>query len=126
MAKISLVISVFLVVIFVVAISEMATADEPQICEKASMMFSGICISTSCDRKCKEWEKALHGACHLREVRYSCYCYYDCKKVPPPKPGSPPAVVVSPPPPGGGGSPPSPDAGGSPPSPDAGGSTPAC
>ncbi|CAH1450299.1 unnamed protein product [Lactuca virosa] len=50
MAKISLAFFVFLVVIFVVAISEMATADdEPQICEKRSDIVASATMTV---RRC--------------------------------------------------------------------------
>ncbi|KAL8209169.1 hypothetical protein R6Q57_008581 [Mikania cordata] len=125
MAKGSLVLSA-IVFLFVLAISEIQ-AKPPKICEKASKTFSGKCDNKKCDKQCKEWEKAQHGACHKREGKDACFCYYDCDKTSPPAKGGsppPPAAGGSPPPPVGGGSPPPPADGGSPPPPVDGGSPP--
>ncbi|KAL4555625.1 hypothetical protein LXL04_038249 [Taraxacum kok-saghyz] len=100
-----------LLLIFVLAISELATV-KGKLCEKASQTWSGKCIGKKCDKKCKGWEKALHGACHKREAKANCYCYFDCAKKPPKgaKPAPPDAATTPPPPP-----PDTPADGGSPP-----------
>ncbi|KAI3695531.1 hypothetical protein L1987_78528 [Smallanthus sonchifolius] len=104
--------------------AEIEAAATPKICEKASKTFSGKCDNKKCDSKCKGWEKATHGACHKREGKDACFCYYDCSKMPPPGGSPPPAAGGSPPPPADDSSPPPPAAGGSPPPPTAGGTPP--
>ena len=78
-----------------------------RVCEKPSKTWSGKCLDTKkCDQQCIEWEDAKHGACHQREAKYMCFCYYECrpkKKAPrtpppPPKEGKPPAEDGQPPP----------------------------
>ncbi|OVA06211.1 Knottin [Macleaya cordata] len=47
------------------------------LCEKASQTWSGNCGNTQhCDRQCINWEKALHGACHVRGGKHMCFCYF--------------------------------------------------
>ncbi|KAI3809790.1 hypothetical protein L1987_19390 [Smallanthus sonchifolius] len=131
MAKLSVVLSAVLLL----AISEIEAT--PKLCEKTSKTFSGKCDNKKCDEKCISWEKAVHGACHKREGKDGCFCYFDCSKggsppgkdsPAPPKGGSPPPKGGSPPPPppaaGGSPPPPPPATGGSPPPPAAGGSPP--
>ncbi|CAH1450298.1 unnamed protein product [Lactuca virosa] len=126
MVEKSLVSSVFVLLVLALSISEIASESKPppKICEKGSKMYSGNCYSKLCDEKCKDWEKAIHGACHKRENKNTCFCYYDCDKTSPPaKDGKPPPGKDGKPPPAAGGSPPPPSDGGSPPPP-AGGSPP--
>ncbi|GJV79569.1 anther-specific protein SF18-like protein [Tanacetum coccineum] len=76
------------------------TTVQGKICEKPSKTWFGTCKDTEkCDKRCIDWEGAKHGACHQRESKYMCFCYFDCdpKKNPGPPPGAPPT------PPGGGG-----------------------
>lgn len=48
------------------------------LCEKPSLTWSGNCKNTqNCDKQCKEWEGAKHGACHKRG-NWKCFCYRDC------------------------------------------------
>ncbi|KAJ0441329.1 putative knottin, scorpion toxin-like superfamily [Helianthus annuus] len=83
MDKSSAVFSAILLLVFVIAISDMAIRVNG-LCEKMSKMYSGNCYGKQCDDKCKEWEHAAHGACHSREGKTNCYCYYeDCAKAPP-------------------------------------------
>ncbi|KAL7137052.1 hypothetical protein ABFS83_10G068300 [Erythranthe nasuta] len=50
-------------------------AGEAALCQKMSQTWSGTCMNTGhCDRQCKNWENAVHGACH----RFSCRCYFNC------------------------------------------------
>ncbi|CAI9294721.1 unnamed protein product [Lactuca saligna] len=135
MAKRSTATYTILLLLFVLAISEIGTV-KGKLCEKVSQTWSGKCNSKKCDKKCIEWEKAIHGACHKREGKGGCFCYFDCAKKPPkdakpvppdavpppPKDGSPPKDS---PPADGGGSPPPADGGGSPPPADGGGAPPA-
>ncbi|KAK1439865.1 hypothetical protein QVD17_05687 [Tagetes erecta] len=141
MAKHSLVVSTVLLLVFSLAISALGAAT-PKLCEKASKTYSGKCANKKCDTQCHTWEKAKHGACHKREGKDACFCYFDCSKggsppgkapappkappaAPPPAGGSPPpAGGDSPPPPADGGSPPPAD-GGSPPPADGGSPPPA-
>ncbi|KAI3753302.1 hypothetical protein L2E82_25352 [Cichorium intybus] len=124
MAKRSVAAYAILVLLFVLAISEIATV-KGKLCEKVSQTWSGKCEDKKCDKKCIGWEKALHGACHKREGKAGCFCYFDCAKKPPKdaKP-APPDALPPPPAGGGGGSPPPADGGGSPPPADGGGSPP--
>ncbi|KAL4555624.1 hypothetical protein LXL04_038248 [Taraxacum kok-saghyz] len=118
MSKISGNFFVFLLPIFILAISEIATA---KLCEKTSQTFSGFCMNDKCDKKCIEWEKALHGACHARSLMHRiCFCYFDCAKKPPNATPAPPGALPPPltPPSDGGKAPPD---GGSPPPADGGG-----
>ncbi|XP_035842000.1 major pollen allergen Art v 1 [Helianthus annuus] len=132
MTKHSFVLSAVLLLLFFVAISEIKATAAPKICEKASKTYSGKCDAKKCDEQCISWEKASHGACHKREGKGLCFCYFDCSKdksppkAPPPAAGGspPPPDAGSPPPPAGGGSPPPPAGGGSPPPADGGGSPP--
>ncbi|KAJ0011015.1 hypothetical protein Pint_34710 [Pistacia integerrima] len=55
------------------------TEVEAKICEKASQTWSGKCKNTShCDKQCKTWEDARHGACH-NKGGWKCFCYFNCK-----------------------------------------------
>ncbi|KAF5758721.1 putative defensin, plant, knottin, scorpion toxin-like superfamily [Helianthus annuus] len=118
---------VFLLLVFVVAISEIGTVSG-KICEKPSKTWFGDCKDTDkCDNRCIDWEGAKHGACHEREAKHMCFCYFDCdpKKNPGPPPGAPGTPGVPPAPPGKGeGDAPHPPPTPSPPGGD-GGSTPA-
>ncbi|KAF5758705.1 putative knottin, scorpion toxin [Helianthus annuus] len=88
MCKSSIVFSAILLLVFVLAISEIARVNGGELCERKSKTFSSlICRNRRCDRRCIAWEKALHGACHFRDWGLSCYCYYDtCAEAPPPPP----------------------------------------
>ena len=45
--------------------------------EKASLTWSGNCGNTRhCDDQCKAWENAQHGACHVRNGKHMCFCYF--------------------------------------------------
>ncbi|KAK6139729.1 hypothetical protein DH2020_026528 [Rehmannia glutinosa] len=53
---------------------------EAKICGKMSKTWSGMCVNSgNCDRQCKNWEKALHGACHRRGFGFACFCYFKCR-----------------------------------------------
>ncbi|KAK2665367.1 hypothetical protein Ddye_003941 [Dipteronia dyeriana] len=59
----------------------MMTTVEANICERPSQTWSGNCGNTGhCDKQCKDWEHASHGACHKRENHWKCFCYFECKK----------------------------------------------
>ncbi|CAH1450303.1 unnamed protein product [Lactuca virosa] len=123
---------VFLPLIFALGISEIATA--VKFCEHMSQTWTGKCDNNKCDKKCIEWEKAIHGACHSREGKSGCFCYFDCAKKPPKNSVPAPPGSIAPgdgskPPPaaggGGGSSPPGAGGGGSsPPGAGTGGSSP--
>ncbi|KAI3769749.1 hypothetical protein L6452_00862 [Arctium lappa] len=75
-----------------------------ELCEKQSNNWTGKCLDTVlCNYRCSEWEDAKYGACHKREKKYMCFCYFDCgpPKSPPGTPPSPPSLPGSPPPPKG-------------------------
>ncbi|KAI9180360.1 hypothetical protein LWI28_003974 [Acer negundo] len=71
-----------LFVLVLIAIPEMMmTRVEANICEKPSQTWSGNCGNTGhCDKQCKDWEHASHGACHKRDNHWKCFCYFECKK----------------------------------------------
>ncbi|KAK1439866.1 hypothetical protein QVD17_05688 [Tagetes erecta] len=91
MAQTSFGFSSVLSLIFVLVISEMAIRVNGQLCERESQTYSGlVCHILKCNRKCISWEKAAHGACHIRNLWRRCYCYFDadCSKFPA-TPGAP-------------------------------------
>ncbi|XP_068636351.1 defensin-like protein 19 [Aristolochia californica] len=52
---------------------------EAKLCEKRSVTWSGMCINTHhCDQQCKDWEEAVHGACHFQWPGFACFCYVEC------------------------------------------------
>ncbi|KAI7739157.1 hypothetical protein M8C21_027265 [Ambrosia artemisiifolia] len=76
----SVAFSAFLVILFVLAISDLVSV-RGELCEKASKTWSGNCGNTGhCDNQCKSWEGAAHGACHVRQGKHMCFCYFNCKK----------------------------------------------
>ncbi|PSS19141.1 Defensin-like protein [Actinidia chinensis var. chinensis] len=65
----------FLMLFLLLANSEFATA---KLCQRRSETWSGPCGSTdNCDRQCRKWEHAVHGACH-GFISRACYCYFNC------------------------------------------------
>ncbi|KAL7602559.1 defensin-like protein 19 [Lactuca sativa] len=80
MAKPSVAFFAFLLLLLVLAISDIATV-KGELCEKASKTWSGNCGNTRhCDDQCKSWEGAAHGACHVRGGKHMCFCYFNCSK----------------------------------------------
>ncbi|KAK1439860.1 hypothetical protein QVD17_05682 [Tagetes erecta] len=78
MANRSIAFSMFFLIFFVLAISDM-TGVRGELCEKASKTWSGNCGNTGhCDGQCKSWEGAAHGACHVRDKKHMCFCYFKC------------------------------------------------
>ncbi|PWA97088.1 knottin, scorpion toxin-like protein [Artemisia annua] len=78
MVKRSVAFSAFVLILFVLAISEIASV-RAELCEKASLTWSGNCGNTQhCDRQCQSWEGAAHGACHVRGGKHMCFCYFNC------------------------------------------------
>nr|AKE49473.1 plant defensin 1.2-like protein PDF1.2-1 [Dimocarpus longan] len=64
----------FLVILL--AGSEMTAVEA--LCSKRSKTWSGPCFITSrCDRQCKRWENAKHGACHRSGWGFACFCYFN-------------------------------------------------
>ncbi|XP_021287198.1 defensin-like protein 19 [Herrania umbratica] len=65
-------------IIILLANREMPVA-EAKLCQKRSKTWTGACIKTkNCDRQCKKWEKAQHGACHWQWPGFACFCYVNC------------------------------------------------
>ncbi|PIA52742.1 hypothetical protein AQUCO_01000542v1 [Aquilegia coerulea] len=61
---------------FILTTSEIRMVEA--VCKKRSTTWSGVCIKTeSCDRQCKNWEGAKHGACHVQGFGRACFCYFD-------------------------------------------------
>ncbi|CAI9294716.1 unnamed protein product [Lactuca saligna] len=78
----------FLLLAFVLCISEITTV-MGKLCEKPSKTWFGKCKDTQlCDKQCIEWEGAEHGACHQREAKYMCFCYSKCEAKASPTPPS--------------------------------------
>ncbi|PWA50220.1 gamma-thionin [Artemisia annua] len=49
------------------------------LCSRRSKTWSGFCgFSKNCDRQCRNWEKAAHGACHHQGLGMACFCYFNC------------------------------------------------
>ncbi|XWS14547.1 hypothetical protein CRYUN_Cryun35bG0019300 [Craigia yunnanensis] len=49
---------------------------EAQIYQRRSTTWSGFCgNSHHCNRQCRNWEGALHGACHRQFLGFACFCY---------------------------------------------------
>ncbi|XP_004290402.1 PREDICTED: defensin-like protein 19-like [Fragaria vesca subsp. vesca] len=48
--------------------------------QKPSLTWSGNCGNTRhCDKQCRTWESAKHGACHVKGSGHACFCYF-CRK----------------------------------------------
>ncbi|XP_076930102.1 defensin-like protein 19 [Bidens hawaiensis] len=78
MAKNSVACFAFLLFLSILAISEIGYV-EGALCEKASQTWSGTCRNTGhCDKQCQTWEGAAHGACHVRDGKHMCFCYFNC------------------------------------------------
>ncbi|XP_076946219.1 defensin-like protein 19 [Bidens hawaiensis] len=80
MAKNSVAFFAFLLILFVLAISEIRFV-KGELCGKPSQTWSGNCGNTGhCDNQCRSWEGAAHGACHWHGVKHMCFCYFNCSK----------------------------------------------
>ncbi|KAL7593732.1 anther-specific protein SF18 [Lactuca sativa] len=80
MLRKSVVFSTFVLILFVLAISDI-TSVRGELCEKPSKTWSGNCGNTGhCDGQCKSWEGGAHGACHVRGGKHMCFCYFNCPK----------------------------------------------
>ncbi|KAL8205233.1 hypothetical protein R6Q57_008784 [Mikania cordata] len=80
MVKRSITFFAFVLILFVLAISDIASVSG-ELCEKPSKTWSGNCGNTGhCDGQCKSWEGAAHGACHVRAGKHMCFCYFKCPK----------------------------------------------
>ncbi|XP_038716010.1 defensin-like protein 1 [Tripterygium wilfordii] len=67
----------FLSLFLLLLISAEMPTTEAGNCEKRSTTWSGPCLNTgNCDRQCKDWEHALHGACHAQFPGFACFCYF--------------------------------------------------
>ncbi|XP_019051895.1 PREDICTED: defensin-like protein 1 [Nelumbo nucifera] len=67
----------FFFILFLLASSEIQKTKK--LCERRSKTWSGRCTKTqNCDKQCKDWEYAKHGACHGSWFNKKCYCYFDC------------------------------------------------
>ncbi|XP_011094081.1 defensin-like protein 1 [Sesamum indicum] len=54
-------------------------SNEAKICQRMSKTWSGVCLNSgNCDRQCRNWERAQHGACHRRGLGFACLCYFKC------------------------------------------------
>ncbi|KAG8376369.1 hypothetical protein BUALT_Bualt09G0055900 [Buddleja alternifolia] len=81
MAKSQVGSTIFFAIFFcflLIASYEMQSA-EAKICQRMSKTWSGFCANSgNCDRQCRNWEKAQHGACHHRGWGMACLCYFKC------------------------------------------------
>ncbi|XP_050214185.1 defensin-like protein 1 [Mercurialis annua] len=77
MGKLRLQLCLFIILFLLVSTEMQAT--EANLCRRRSKTWSGHCGSTSnCDRQCKNWEGAAHGACHYEFPGVKCFCYFNC------------------------------------------------
>ncbi|XP_022842067.1 defensin-like protein 1 [Olea europaea var. sylvestris] len=78
-SQISKVIFSALLICFLLIASNEVQIVEAKVCSRLSRTWSGICLNTgNCDRQCRNWEKAQHGACHRRGWGFACFCYRKC------------------------------------------------
>ncbi|KAH0977132.1 hypothetical protein GBA52_026851 [Prunus armeniaca] len=60
--------TVAILIAFLLIVSLVVPTAEGVICpleSKRSKTWSGVCVqSKNCDKQCKTWERAKHGACH--------------------------------------------------------------
>lgn len=58
--------------------AEMTTV-EGKLCQRRSQTWTGVCVNSgNCNRQCRNWEKASHGACHAQFPGFACFCYFNC------------------------------------------------
>ncbi|KAI3879056.1 hypothetical protein MKX03_031314 [Papaver bracteatum] len=74
----------FAVFIFVfIIINTTTTPVEGALCERASQTWSWACKNTGgCNDQCITWERARNGACHSRDGKQMCFCYFDTCNAP--------------------------------------------
>ncbi|XP_022842068.1 defensin-like protein 1 [Olea europaea var. sylvestris] len=78
-SQLSQVIFSALLICFLLIASNEVQIVEAKVCSRLSRTWSGICLNTgNCDRQCRNWEKAQHGACHRRGWGFACFCYRQC------------------------------------------------
>ncbi|KAK9077323.1 hypothetical protein SSX86_005660 [Deinandra increscens subsp. villosa] len=69
----------FLFILLVHSDTIAAEKDTNKLCQKRSKTWSGYCgDSKHCDQQCRDWEGAVHGACHRQGVGRACFCYFNC------------------------------------------------
>ncbi|EFH68251.1 hypothetical protein ARALYDRAFT_892869 [Arabidopsis lyrata subsp. lyrata] len=52
---------------------------EAKVCKRYSDSSSGVCIlSSRCNSRCINTEKAKFGACHVDTHGRACFCYFNC------------------------------------------------
>ncbi|GMN35575.1 hypothetical protein TIFTF001_005390 [Ficus carica] len=81
MAKLSLQLVNALLVLFLLSllISTEMTTVEGKLCQRRSQTWTGVCVNSgNCNRQCRNWEKASHGACHAQFPGFACFCYINC------------------------------------------------
>ncbi|XP_034674221.1 defensin-like protein 1 [Vitis riparia] len=65
--------------LFALLVSTEMVMLEAKVCQRPSKTWSGFCGSLkNCDRQCKNWEGAKHGACHAKFQGVACFCYFNC------------------------------------------------
>ncbi|GKV42808.1 hypothetical protein SLEP1_g50176 [Rubroshorea leprosula] len=76
MAKSVRFLAIFFFALILLASIEVQGA-EATLCQRRSPTWSGVCVnSNNCDRQCRNWEKAFHGACHWQNFGFACFCYF--------------------------------------------------
>ncbi|XP_073276088.1 defensin-like protein 1 [Primulina huaijiensis] len=75
--------NIFFAVFFcfiLLASNEMQRAEAAiKLCSRLSQTWTGICFKTeNCNKQCRSWERAQHGACHRRGIGFACFCYFNC------------------------------------------------
>ncbi|KVI10704.1 Gamma thionin [Cynara cardunculus var. scolymus] len=78
MAKNSVAFFAFILILFVLAISEQIYVRRQARHGREGATTQG---SGHCDNQCKSLEGAAHGACHDRDNKKMCFCYFNCAKL---------------------------------------------
>nr|GEX18020.1 hypothetical protein [Tanacetum cinerariifolium] len=87
------------ILLFVLAISEIALVKGIQYCDKDATYYRGTCKDDKCANNCHIHENGERGYCRQDGENPICVCVYDCAKLQPSIPIAPPPKNKSPPPP---------------------------
>ncbi|KAL5558001.1 hypothetical protein UlMin_034212 [Ulmus minor] len=71
--------ALLLLFLFFLIVSTEMQMVEGKVSERRSKTWSGFCgNSGNCNRQCRNWEGASHGACHAQFPGFACFCYFRC------------------------------------------------
>ncbi|XP_012071904.1 defensin-like protein 19 [Jatropha curcas] len=69
----------FLIIFLFLLVSKEMAVTEAKLCQRRSKTWSGFCGDPGkCNRQCRNWEGASHGACHAQFPGFACFCYFKC------------------------------------------------